>query len=165
VTPRHLLALALLTSTLFARCGVARAQDDALYISQLVVNESGLTATDDCEAIVAVLLNGSQRTGMTPAAYARVYAPRFASHATPRAWVHRLTLRAHDPRAGIAWSTWRPRWLAILARVSAALLLPPVCPATDWSSPAHMRRRIAAGRDFTVVDCGDTRNAFAVRGE
>jgi hypothetical protein len=158
------LAIVLLTASIaiLSRCE-ARAQDE-ITVARLVVHEAGWQSPADADAIAAVVLNGAARTGMTPARYALVYAPRFAAGTTGRAWVHRLDAAGHDPRLAINWQLHRPLWLALIERCRAALRSPPICAATDWSSPSHMRRRLRRGAAFRVVDCGLTVNVFAVRG-
>jgi hypothetical protein len=148
-----------------SRCGSVARADDAVDLARLSVHEAGWDSLADCDGIAAVLINGGVRTGMTPTAFARVYSPRFAAQTTPRAWVWRLDRRAHDPLLHISWATYRPRWLALIERAGAALAAPPVCAATDWSSPAHMRRRIRDGAALRVIDCGPSLNSFAIRGE
>jgi hypothetical protein len=165
--PLGVILLCLTFAVLAAECSprLAHAQGEDVAVAQLCVHEAGWDSPADCDAIVAVLLNGAAREGMSTASFRRAYAPRFTAHSTPRSWVHRLGRAAHDPHAGIRWSRFRARWLHMMLRAGAALALPAVCNATDWSSPAHMRRRIAAGASLRVVDCGDTVNSFAVRGE
>ena len=157
------LVLVVGASALLSRCSHASAQPDDVMIARLVVHEAGLDSPADADAIVAVLLNGAARHEMTPRAFARAYAPRFTRRLTSRPWVHRLDARGTDPRAGVRWSLYRARWLALVTRCGVALLLPPVCAATDWSSPSHRRRRVSEGRAFAPVDCGPTLNAYAVR--
>lgn len=139
--------------------------DDALTIARLVVHEAGLDGIGDAPGIVAVLRNSGARVSMTPAAFARVYAPRFSRGAASRAWVYRLDAEGSDPHAGIRWPLYRERWLAILDAVRVALAAPEsACPASDWGSRSDMARRAAQGRRFRVVSCGDTRNVYSVRG-
>ena len=140
-------------------------EDEAVAIARLVVHEAGLDGIGDAPAIVAVLRNSGARVSMRPAAFARIYAPRFSRGASSRAWVYRLDAEGSDPHAGIRWPLYRERWLAILDVVRAALAADGVaCEASDWGSRADMARRAAQGRRFRVVDCGATRNVYSVRG-
>lgn len=119
----------------------------------------------DCAAIYAVAVHGGERTGMAWHRWLGVYARRFARREVRRQWVYRLDRAASDPRAGIGWRAYRPRWLAILAAADAAVAGPATCEATDWGSVRDFERRRAQGRRFRRVVCGQTRGIYAVRGE
>ena len=156
------IAIALTLATCEAR---AQPRDEGLDLARLCVHEAGWSSPDDCAAIYATAVHGGERTGMTWHRWLGVYARRFARREVRRQWVYRLDRAGTDPRAGVAWRAYLERWLAVLAAADAAIAAPPTCEATDWGSLADMRRRAAQGRRFRVVDCGQTRGVYSVRGE
>jgi hypothetical protein len=144
-----------------ARCD-ARA-DDGLELARLSVHEAGFDATSEPAAIYATAVSEGARAGMTWPRWLRAHSHRFARHQVSRAWVYRLHRDGRDPRAGIDWRRYRPRWLAMLAAADAAITSPPVCIARTWGSDADAERVRRLRLPLVEVGCGNTRNHFFAR--
>jgi len=177
---------------------MASAQDQtrispALALARICVSEAGWECfdTQDGLAIHEVLLSGASRHNMSYVSFARAYAGRVMGvrpHNSERLrWVGALREDGNQPSnwptmvtrrvGGVIrvdsmppWSSYRARWLAVLARAREVVRLSledrvdwSPCPEEvhDWGGAMDRERANRAG--LIEVECGETSNDFYQR--
>lgn len=149
----------------------AQRDDDAVILARICVSEAGWSDTDDCAAIHAVIAGIAEREGMSWRAAARAASPRLAACAVSRRWLCGLAENGDQPAhwpAAVSWSRYRDDWLSMVARARQIMHGEHAhrcveAPRT-WGSVEDFARARREGRRMRVIDCGDTRNRFAVFG-
>lgn len=166
----------------------ARADEDisreGLLLARICAHEAGWDAheTGDCAAIHEVLWRGAMRHNLSYRAYAYAYSGRALRGETSRAyfaeldadgseppsWPRYVTRRREDGAVSVlpgpSWSSYRYRWLDLLAYAEAIVhdgpdaSSPCAEPVHDWGGVVDMERAERIG--LVVVDCGETRNLF-----
>ena len=150
----------------------AQRDDDAVILARICVSEAGWRDSDDCAAIHAVIRRIAEISGSSWRDAARQASPRLAACAVSRRWLCGLNARATQPAhwpALLPWSAYRDDWLEAVARARRIIEgdIAARCAETPrtWGSPQDFARARREGRRLRVVDCGRTRNRFAVFGE
>lgn len=165
-----------------------------LALARLCISEANWDCFEsgDGIAIHEVILRGAARDGVSYTTSARNYARRLFGarpHDVPRLrWVGQLTEDCERPEAwpttatrrvrGVvethphpAWSNFRERCLAVMARAAEVVDTHPIETVDTWSicmRPVHdwggwMDRERAERIGLVEVDCGDTANDFYCR--
>lgn len=162
------LAPALLALAYAATLRTAAAQpapvDEALVeaLARVAVAESGWDpATGDASAIARVLIRRAARRDLPPLVLVRAYCDLHfdRSRRDPRRWIADLELDAHRPRgwpAGLAWSRYRPLWLAMLEHIRGVLRgeVADPCGGRGDHFGSHLDDWRARRAGWTRVDCG-----------
>lgn len=149
----------------------AQRDDDAVILARICVSEAGWADSDDCAAIHAVIAGIAEREGMSWRSAARAASPRLAACTVSRRWLCGLDERGDEPAhwpSTASWSRYRDDWLSALRRARQIMSGEHAhrcaeAPRT-WGSVEDFARARRAGRRMRVIDCGDTRNRFAVFG-
>ena len=190
-----LLALLLLLLLPLASASGQRAArlSPALALARICVSEAGWDCfeTLDGLAIHEVLLRGAERHAMTYSTFARTYSPRAVGDRPGRLrpWIGGLREDGGEPYSwprittrpisgGLIrvephppWSSYRERWLAVLAQAREVVADYALSDVDEWSpcdSEVHdwggaMDRLRAERLGLIEVDCGDTANDFYAR--
>lgn len=168
-------ALALAPSTSAAQFVPA---SDAVILARVCFHESGWTSTDDCAGIKEVLVNGSERHGLSFRSYALAYSGRALRGETSRSWVAQLGPRGRrpsrwpvtwdsptGPRPHPGWSVFRDRWMDLLGLAERLMdgTASGKCETSphDWGGPMDDARAERIG--LIRIDCGETLNRFYLR--
>lgn len=160
------LFLGLLVFVALRACGVpapVEAQDDeAMVVARVSFHESPAPIAD-APGIYSVLRRGSERHGISLAAYARAYSPRLFAGTSARPWARMLAASCDRPSGyPLPWTEARRSACERLVAAARALVAgPPTVDATTWGSVADFRRAEARGRRFVFVDVPGARNRFA----